>query len=411
MKKFFLFSWALLGIALFSNVALAASGDLAINSSNISFSNNSFLEGNTVRIYATASNNSGQDLLGVVRFYANDSQIGGDQPISLFANNTDGVFIDWTPLSYGNYKIAVKIFPWEPEIDDPNNNWVVSNIYVIQDTDHDGIPNDKDDDDDGDGVSDSEDEFPLNSKEQYDTDGDGKGDNADEDDDNDGVPDEFDDMPLDPNETLDTDGDGIGNVADEDDDGDGLSDSEEENLKTDPLKFDTDGDDYNDKEDAFPLNPAEWLDTDQDKIGNNVDTDDDNDGILDTEDEFPLNKEPVAKLTDEKLSIGLLEEYTFDATPSYDEDGKIVSYLWEINGDIEKEGNYITHSFSQLGPQKVTLTIVDDQGQSKTVDLQVNVVNNRLHRQLLISLFAILLASGIYFKYIAGAKNRKETDQ
>src|SRR3989338_3981427 len=182
-----------------STEAFAFSGDISINSKDISYSTANFLEGNPARIYATAENNSTKDLLGLVRFYDNDKQIGADQAISIFAGKSDGVFIDWIP-AYGNHKIAVKIFPWQPEIDNPSNNWIVDNIFAVQDTDHDGIPNATDTDDDGDNVTDTEDAFPLNQQEQYDTDGDNKGNNEDNDDDNDDVPDEFDDLPLDSTE-------------------------------------------------------------------------------------------------------------------------------------------------------------------------------------------------------------------
>ena len=74
-------------------------------------------------------------------------------------------------------------------------------------------------------------------------------------------------FPGDPNESLDTDNDGVGNNADTDDDNDGVLDSS----------------------DAFPLDPSETTDTDSDGVGNNADTDDDNDGVLDGNDAFPLN--------------------------------------------------------------------------------------------------------------------------
>jgi len=44
---------------------------------------------------------------------------------------------------------------------------------------------------------------------------------------------------------------------------------------------DFDGDSANDSVDAFPLDAAEWLDTDGDGVGNNADTDDDNDQVPD----------------------------------------------------------------------------------------------------------------------------------
>jgi hypothetical protein len=88
--------------------------------------------------------------------------------------------------------------------------------------------------------------------------------------DNDGVADDEDAFPLDATEWLDSDNDGIGNNADQDDDNDGVADSE----------------------DAFPLDPSEWSDTDGDGIGDNADLDDDNDGIADTSDNCPLVANP-----------------------------------------------------------------------------------------------------------------------
>lgn len=57
-------------------------------------------------------------------------------------------------------------------------------------------------------------------------------------------------------------------------------------------KLDTDGDCLPDSEDEFPVDPTEWLDTDNDGIGNNTDIDDDNDGIEDT-DEYLLGFDPL----------------------------------------------------------------------------------------------------------------------
>lgn len=384
------------------SASAAYNGDISINDKDIHFSSNNFLEGQSTRIYATISSYSDKDLLGVVRFFDNGAQIKSDQAISILAHKTDDVFIDWIP-EYGAHKIAVKIFPWEAEIDDPSNNWVTTEIFAAQDTDHDGIPNDKDDDDDGDNVKDADDAFPLNPHEQYDTDGDGIGNNADKDDDNDGVPDEFDDLPLDPNETIDTDKDGIGNIADQDDDGDGLSDTEEENLKTNPLKKDMDDDGINDKEDVFPLDPEEWLDTDKDGIGNNLDTDDDNDKISDKEDGFPLNIGPVIKLKEKNSNFGLLQENTFDASESYDEDGEIKTFVWEIDGKTF-EGNSVNYRFNSAGKHNVKLTVTDNSGESKTYEIQANVTNLKFYKQIGATIFVIFLALILFFKYILKAK-------
>jgi uncharacterized repeat protein (TIGR02543 family) len=69
-----------------------------------------------------------------------------------------------------------------------------------------------------------------------------------------------------------------------DDDGDGLTNFQEiVEFGTNPTLPDTDGDTVKDGKDAFPLDPAETLDTDRDGTGDNADTDDDGDGYSDTD--------------------------------------------------------------------------------------------------------------------------------
>ena len=69
-----------------------------------------------------------------------------------------------------------------------------------------------------------------------------------------------------------------------DDDADGLTNYQEcVEYGTDPTKQDTDNDGVKDYTDAFPLDPAETLDTDHDGIGDNADPDDDGDGLSDVD--------------------------------------------------------------------------------------------------------------------------------
>jgi subtilisin family serine protease len=64
-------------------------------------------------------------------------------------------------------------------------------------------------------------------------------------------------------------------------DRDALTNFEEYKMSTDPTDSDTDSDGIPDGRDAFPNNPKEWKDTDEDGIGDNADPDDDNDGMPD----------------------------------------------------------------------------------------------------------------------------------
>jgi hypothetical protein len=104
----------------------------------------------------------------------------------------------------------------------------------------------------------------------FDSDGDTIADGPDKDSDNDGVCDPgesgggctgADAFPTDPAESADLDQDGTGNVADLDDDGDGIGDLV----------------------DDFPTVAQERVNTDGDALADTVDPDDDNDGILDVD--------------------------------------------------------------------------------------------------------------------------------
>lgn len=176
---------------------------------------------------------------------------------------------------------------------------------------------------DKDGVADARDAFPINPDEYVDTDGDGVGNSADADADNDTLPNQYElTVGLNPinaaDAALDQDKDGLTNLKEyqlgtspmnSDSDGDKMSDGFEVTYALNPLSnadaaldgdfdgltnvneyyrgtkptlADTDGDKVSDREDLFPLNAAEWLDTDRDTIGNNEDLDDDGDGMPDS---------------------------------------------------------------------------------------------------------------------------------
>ena len=76
---------------------------------------------------------------------------------------------------------------------------------------------------------------------------------VDNDRDKDGVLNINDAFPDDPSEFLDSDQDGVGNNADLDDDNDGISDTAEASAGTSPILADTDGDGVTDDLDTFPL--------------------------------------------------------------------------------------------------------------------------------------------------------------
>lgn len=120
-------------------------------------------------------------------------------------------------------------------------------------------------------------------------------------------------FPKDPDEWLDTDEDGIGNNSDIDKDGDGLTNDEEAAAGTDELDSDTDDDSILDGFDNCPkTGPSGQTDTDEDGMGDVCDDDSDNDGLADSEEE-KLGTDPQDPDSDddglsdgEEVSLGTL---------------------------------------------------------------------------------------------------------
>ena len=131
--------------------------------------------------------------------------------------------------------------------------------------------------------------------------------------DGDGVIDELDAFPNDPNETLDTDDDAVGNNADTDDDEDGVLDDD----------------------DAFPLDKTESADGDEDGIGDNSDPDRDNDAVENDLDAFPLDKTEWAD-TD---ADGVGDNADPDANGNGIADAQEPKIVWvsQVEGDVGQE--------------------------------------------------------------------------
>lgn len=372
-------------LILFLPLAFAASGDLYLSSENVWLSDSNLVHGEEVRMYATVSNDTENDLLGSVQFVdqGTGSQIGTDQPISVLARKTDTVFVDWA-ASAGTTTVQVTVIPWDTSEDDPSNNQVSFTVTVDYDYDGDGVGNAQDPNDDNDEAADTEDAFPYDATETQDTDGDGTGNNTDTDDDNDGILDAEDELPEDATETQDTDEDGTGNNTDTDDDNDGLSDEEETSAEdpTDPTDADTDGDGYSDgpgtdetnleTADTFPTDPEEWSDYDADGEGDNADTDDDNDNLSDEEDLYPQNAGPVVVMnqTIEETENGE-RTLVLDASQSYDPEGSpLVIQWWAEDGTLLGEEAILKLPINNtLLPSK--LVILDEIGEARTLELNL----------------------------------------
>jgi hypothetical protein len=86
------------------------------------------------------------------------------------------------------------------------------------------------------------------------------------------------------------------------------------------------------------------------------------------------NQPPVADADPDYQTVYVGEEAWFTGNKSYDPDGYIVSYYWDFGLGICLSGETISFVFNCPGIYKVTLTVIDDDGDTATDTVIVNVI-------------------------------------
>ncbi|MDG6779150.1 PKD domain-containing protein [Thiomicrorhabdus sp. zzn3] len=87
------------------------------------------------------------------------------------------------------------------------------------------------------------------------------------------------------------------------------------------------------------------------------------------------NMAPVASLSSSAVTGPLPLSVQFDASGSYDPDGRIVSYQWDFGDGTQTSGVQVSHEYTQSGQFAAVLTVTDNNGRTATDSVMIEVSN------------------------------------
>ncbi len=107
----------------------------------------------------------------------------------------------------------------------------------------------------------------------------------------------------------------------------------------------------------------------------------DNDGLTDSSVTTIVAGEelvaPVAIITTNTNSGDIPANISFNGDNSSDEDGSIVTYLWDFGDGNTESGSANTHTYTTVGTYTVTLTVTDDDGLTDETTTTITITNNQ----------------------------------
>lgn len=102
-------------------------------------------------------------------------------------------------------------------------------------------------------------------------------------------------------------------------------------------------------------------------------------GYLHYEDEvqLPPNRAPVAVIRTDMTQAAVGQAVTFMALASYDPDGKIIRYYWDLGDGSSALARTVLHSFNEAGDYIISLTVTDSRGARSSASTSLRVVEPR----------------------------------
>ena len=88
------------------------------------------------------------------------------------------------------------------------------------------------------------------------------------------------------------------------------------------------------------------------------------------------NQKPFASFIAYPLSGSVPLMVNFDASASYDPDGNVVEYVWDFKDGETGYGQKVNHTFNSAGNYYVTLTVMDNSGETTSTSKTITVTGN-----------------------------------
>ncbi|HHT26209.1 MAG TPA: DUF4384 domain-containing protein [Firmicutes bacterium] len=112
----------------------------------------------------------------------------------------------------------------------------------------------------------------------------------------------------------------------------------------------------------------------------------------------PRNSPPVARIDASETRVVVGSSITFSGRSSYDPDGSIRYYRWDINNDGRTDGtsDTIRWTFASAGTYTVRLTVEDNQGATATTTVQVIVEAPRTLLEVKVNRNLAIYLDGVY---------------
>jgi len=89
------------------------------------------------------------------------------------------------------------------------------------------------------------------------------------------------------------------------------------------------------------------------------------------------NHPPIAKIITNSNTAMINEDVTFNGSKSYDIDGNITEWIWEIDNQIISNKEEFNQYFTETGIHNIILKVKDEKSEFGTDSIQITILENQ----------------------------------